>query len=72
VYRAEFLVDMHVVEERPDDSVDHWVDGRANIFLIPDPQYEGLWQIWMIEDLGNEHKKGSEQISWGNLKRLHR
>jgi hypothetical protein len=72
VYWADFHVDMHVTEETSEDRIDHWVDGRAYIYLIPDPNYEGEWQIWKIEDKGNEHKKGGESTSWGNLKRMMR
>ncbi|MCK4548442.1 MAG: hypothetical protein KAW17_13490 [Candidatus Eisenbacteria sp.] len=70
VYWGLFGVDMHVVEDKQDQEIDHWVDGRAHIYLLPDPLYEDSWTIWKIEDLGNEHKKKSdESTSWGNLKR---
>ena len=69
VYQGEFLVDMHVIEDNGEERIDHWVDGRAYIFFIPDPIYEGQWQIWKIEDKGNEHKKAGRSTSWGNLKR---
>ena len=38
IWWAEFQVDMHVVEEQTEDTIDHWVDGRAEIHLRPDPQ----------------------------------
>ncbi len=69
VHWADFLVDMHVIEETSEDRIDHWVDGRAYIYFRPDPNFEGEWQIWKIEDKGNDHKKGGESTSWGNLKR---
>jgi len=69
VYRGDFLVDMHVIEDNGEERIDHWVDGKAFMYLISDPIYEGQWQIWKIEDKGNEHKKAGQGTSWGSLKR---
>ncbi len=71
VYWADFLVDMHVIENMTEYQLDHWVDGRAYIYLAPDPDDECLWTIWRIEDRGNEHRK-TEKTTWGSLKCLYR
>jgi len=55
VYRGNFRLTMHVLQETSEEPVDHFVDGRAHLYLLPDPIYEGLWTVWMIEDKGNEH-----------------
>ena len=69
-YWAEFLADIHVIEETQEDRIDHWVDGRAQIYLIADPDSSGQWQIWKIEDRGNEHRK-SERTTWGKVKKYY-
>lgn len=58
VYGANFLVDMRVTEDQGELRLEHWVDGRAHIFLLPDPQFEGLWTIWKIDDRGNRDPGG--------------
>ncbi|MCK4547296.1 MAG: hypothetical protein KAW17_07630 [Candidatus Eisenbacteria sp.] len=68
---AIFAADIHVVEETQDQEIDRWVDGRAHIFLRPDPNESNLWTIWKIEDKGNEHK-GTEDTSWSGIKALFR
>jgi hypothetical protein len=68
---ADFAVDIHVIEQMMDGRLDHWVDGRASIYLAPDPGDENLWTVWKIEDKGNEHRK-TESATWGGLKMLYR
>ncbi|MCK4547297.1 MAG: hypothetical protein KAW17_07635 [Candidatus Eisenbacteria sp.] len=70
-YWGVFAVDMHVVEQTEDGLIDHWVDGRARMYVRPDPAFEGLWTIWKIEDLGNEHK-ATDDTSWSGIKALFR
>ncbi len=72
VYWGNFLVDMHVVEEVDSVWVDHWVDGLAYIYLVPDPADESLWTVWRIEDKGNSHRKATESTTWTNLKGMYR
>jgi hypothetical protein len=72
VMQAEFKVDMHVIEEKTDQNIDHWVDGRAHISLVRDPVYEDQWTIWKIKDLGNEPGKGESKESWSALKKAMR
>jgi hypothetical protein len=71
VFWAEFGVDMHVVEDSGEQEIDHWVDGRAKIYLSADPDAPGAWTICRIEDKGNEHKK-TEKTSWSEIKALYR
>ncbi len=71
VYWGDFLVNLHVIEQSADVCVDHWVDGRAYIYLLPDPLYQGQWQIWKIEDKGDNHRK-TEKDSWSSIKALFR
>jgi hypothetical protein len=68
---ADFLVDLRVVEETTEDQIDHWVDGRAYIYLAPDPADDTLWTVWKIEDKGNAHRK-TEKYTWGWIKVLYR
>jgi hypothetical protein len=73
-YWGLFGIDLHVVEETEESEVDHWVDGRAHISFRPDPLYEGLWTIWRIADLGNEHKVtvAVERTTWSGVKAMYR
>ncbi|MCK4548161.1 MAG: hypothetical protein KAW17_12050 [Candidatus Eisenbacteria sp.] len=74
VFWALFGVDLHVVEETQDQEIDHWVDGRANIYLREDPNANDLWTIWKIEDLGNDHKSmaATESTTWSGVKEMYR
>jgi len=72
---AECAVDMHVVEETPTETVDHWVDGRAQFYLRPDPTLEGHWVIWKIKDLGDAGRKdgvSTDKSTWSVLKLMFR
>lgn len=70
-YWGDFRLDMHVIVDTGDDQLDHLVDGRAYIYLLPDPNYPGDWVIWKVEDRGNEHK-GEKHLSWTDVKRMMR
>jgi hypothetical protein len=72
VFWAEFGVDMHVVEQTTWYDVDHWVDGRARIYLCQDPVNVSAWTIWKIEDRGNEHRKAVDSTTWGRAKIMYR
>ncbi len=67
VYWGDFTVNMHVIEDAGDVRTDHWVDGRAYMYFLPDPQCEGQWQIWKIEDKGNNHRK-VDATTWTDVK----
>lgn len=67
VFRAEYLVDLQVVVDTEEITTELWVRGKADIHVVPDPKYEGLWTIWKIKDRTDEHKAAS--TTWGSLKR---
>jgi len=66
-YWGDFRLDMHVIVDTGDEQLDHFVDGRAYIYLLEDPEFPGLWTIWKVEDRGNEHLK-TERTSWSSIK----
>ncbi len=67
VYWGDFSVDMHVLDDNGEEVIDHWVNGRADVYVARDPQFPDLWAIWQIKDRGNEHKSAGS-ITWGRLK----
>jgi len=71
-YLGDFRLDMHVIVDTGDEALDHFVDGRAWIYLLPDPEDDRLWTIWKISDRGNEHLKATEDNTWTQIKAMFR